>query len=214
MIFLVCRTLPVPVFVSLYTSISEVLIALENILSYETAAITIHALITSRIVNGFCLLYWHHWFFLRKLHLAHNATARVLTKTEKFDHITHIERPSPIRARIKFKLLILKKSLHGTAPLYLSNVLVPYNPVCTLTNVYWYSMNLVCIGRSSFLSHHTNPLELVACEYQMLFITSATLELVKSILIQPSLYLILFHMIIFIFCIVHCFCFLVFMSVP
>ena len=88
--------------------------------------------------------------------------------------------------------------------MFLSHI-IQFARVGLLTNGYWYSMNLVGIGRSSFLSHHTNPLELVAWEYQMLFITSATLELVKSILIQPSLYLILFHMIIFIFCIVHCF---------
>ena len=86
-------------------------------------------------------------------------------------------------------------------PMFLSHI-IQFARVGLLTNGYWYSMNLVGIGRSSFLSHHTNPLELVAWEYQMLFITSATLELVKSILIQPSLYLILFHMIIFIY--LHC----------
>jgi hypothetical protein len=110
--------------------------SIRKILSFDTAAIIIHALITSRIDNGNSLLIGITDHLIRKLQLAQNATARVLTKTRKFDHITPILKDLhwlPIRARIKFKLLILTwKSLHGTAPIYLSNVLVPYNPVRTL----------------------------------------------------------------------------------
>ena len=39
----------------------------------------------------------------------------------------------PVRERIYFKLLLLTwKALNGLAPLYISNLLLPYQPVCAL----------------------------------------------------------------------------------
>ena len=73
---------------------------------------------------------------LRKLQLAQNAAARILTKIRKFDHITPILKDLhwlPVRERINFKLLLLTwKAINGLAPSYISNLLVPYQPVRAL----------------------------------------------------------------------------------
>ena len=110
--------------------------AAYSILSNETAATIIHALITSRIDNGNSLLTGVTDHSLRKLQLAQNAAARILTKTRKFDHITPILKDLhwlPVRERINFKLLLLTwKVIDGLAPSYISNFLVPYKPVCAL----------------------------------------------------------------------------------
>ena len=97
---------------------------IRKILTDETAATIIHALITSRIDNGNSLLTGITDRLIRKLQLAQNAAARILTKTRKFDHITPILKDPhwlPIRERIDFKILILTwKTLNGTAPEYLT----------------------------------------------------------------------------------------------
>ena len=104
---------------------------IRKILTDETAATIIHALITSRIDNSNSLLTGiTDRGIIRKLQLAQNAAARILTKTSKFDHITPILKDLhwlPIRERIDFKILILTwKALNGNAPEYLSNLLIPY----------------------------------------------------------------------------------------
>ena len=110
--------------------------SIRKILTTETAATIIHALITSRIDNGNSLLTGISERLLCKLQLAQNAAARILTKTRKFEHITPILKELhwlPVRERIQFKLLILTwKSLNGIAPEYLSNLLVPYKPTRAL----------------------------------------------------------------------------------
>ena len=107
--------------------------SIRKILTTETAATIIHALITSRIDNGNSLLTGISEHLLRKLQLAQNAAACILTKTKKFEHITPVLKELhwlPVRERIQFKLLVLTwKSLNGIAPQYLSNLLVPYKPI-------------------------------------------------------------------------------------
>ena len=85
----------------------------RKILATETAAIVIHALITSitsRIDNGNSILTGISERSLRKLQLAQNAAALILTKPRKFVHITLSLKELhwlPIRKRIQFNLLIL-----------------------------------------------------------------------------------------------------------
>ena len=110
--------------------------SIRKILTFDTAATIIHALITSRIDNGNSLLFGITDHLLHKLQLLQNAAARILTKTRKFDHITPILKDLhwlPVRQRIHFKLLLLTwKALHGTSPTYIANILVPYHPKRTL----------------------------------------------------------------------------------
>ena len=110
--------------------------SIRKILSNETAATIIHVLITSCIDNGNSLLTGVTDHSLRKLQLAQNAAARILTKTRKLPHIAPILKDLhwlPVRERINFKLLLLTwKAINGLAPSYISNLLVPYKPVRAL----------------------------------------------------------------------------------
>ena len=64
-----------------------------------------------------------------------NNAARVVTHTQKHDHITSILKEQhwlPVRKRIEFKILLLAyKRLHGTAPSYLRELL---KKVCPTTD--------------------------------------------------------------------------------
>ena len=59
-----------------------------------------------------------------------------LTKTTKFDPITPILASLhwlPVQARADFMVnLLTHKALHGLAPPYLSEVIIPYTPTCSL----------------------------------------------------------------------------------
>ena len=69
---------------------------------------------------------------IHRLQLAHNAAARMVTKSFKFDHITPLLRDLhwlPILKRIQFKILVLTfKILHRDAPGYLCELLNWYHP--------------------------------------------------------------------------------------
>ena len=69
---------------------------------------------------------------IHRLQLAHNAVARVVTKSFKFEHITPALRDlhwHPILKRIQFKIIVLTfKILHRDAPGYLHELLTWYHP--------------------------------------------------------------------------------------
>lgn len=110
--------------------------SIRKILSDESAATIIHALITSRLDNGNSLLYGINEQHLNKLQLCQNAAARILTNTRKYDHITPILKDLhwlPVRQRIEFKIILLTwKSLNGLAPSYIADLLNIYTPTRTL----------------------------------------------------------------------------------
>ena len=65
-----------------------------------------------------------------------NAAARLLTNTKKRDHITPVLATLhwlPVVFRIDFKILLITfKAQKGLAPLYISELLPPYDPPCGL----------------------------------------------------------------------------------
>ena len=65
-----------------------------------------------------------------------NTAARILTRTPKNYHITPVLASLhwlPVKARADFKVLLLTyKALHGLAPTYLSDLVLPYIPTRTL----------------------------------------------------------------------------------
>ena len=71
-----------------------------------------------------------------KLQLVLNTAARIFTRTPKFDHISPALASLhclPVKARADFKVLLLTyKALHGRAPTYLSDLVLPYIPTRTL----------------------------------------------------------------------------------
>ncbi len=69
---------------------------------------------------------------LNKLQVVQNSAARILTRTRMRDHITPVLESLhwlPVSFRVDFKILMLTyKALHGLAPQYLSELLIPYTP--------------------------------------------------------------------------------------
>ena len=73
---------------------------------------------------------------IKTLQLIQNAAARVLTGTRKRDHISPVLASLPVKFRIEFKILPLTyKALHGQAPSYLKELIVPYYPTRTLRSL-------------------------------------------------------------------------------
>ncbi|KAF7704817.1 hypothetical protein HF521_021889, partial [Silurus meridionalis] len=109
---------------------------LRNMLSISDAEKLVHAFMTSRIDYCNALLGGCPASLINKLQLVHNAAARVLTRSRKYDHITPILSSLhwlPVKFRIDYKLLLLTyKTLNGVAPMYLSSLLTRYNPSCSL----------------------------------------------------------------------------------
>ena len=101
---------------------------ISKFLFRENLLTVIRAFITSRLdyCNG--LLYGLPNTELIKLQRVQNATARSVTSTRKYDHITPILRQLqwlPVKFRIHFKLLLLSfKALYGIAPKYIVDLLV------------------------------------------------------------------------------------------
>ena len=105
-------------------------------MSQADAEKLVHAFVTSRLDYCNSLLSGCSNKSLRTLQLIQNAAARVLTGTKIRDHISPILASLhwlPVKSRIEFKILLLTyKALHGQAPSYLKELIVPYCPSRTL----------------------------------------------------------------------------------
>ncbi|KAK0136078.1 Transmembrane protein 81 [Merluccius polli] len=94
----------------------------------------IHAFISSRLdyCNGNGLLTGLPQKSIKQLQLIQNAAARVLTRTKRSEHITPVLKSLhwlPVSYRIDFKVLLLVyKSLNGSGPEYMNDILVEYKP--------------------------------------------------------------------------------------
>ena len=96
----------------------------------------IHAFVTFKLDSYNSLLYSLPKYCIQKLQSVLNAAARLLSYTSKYDHITPVLAELhwlPVEKRIIFKILLLTyKALHSQAPIYISELLVPYKPARTL----------------------------------------------------------------------------------
>ena len=105
---------------------------IRHLLDRRTAAILVHAYVTSRLDNGNALLFGLPKTLLCRLQRVQNAAARLVSLTGRRDHITlvlHGLQWLAVRQRVIFNVLILTyKALHGVAPQYLSEVLSWYRP--------------------------------------------------------------------------------------
>ena len=98
------------------------------------------SLVTSRLDYGNALLYNVNSSVIARLQRVQNTAAKMITRKKKFDSIT----PSimqlhwlPVKYRSHFKLLFyVFKSLHGKAPTYLEELIVPYTPGRSLRSEY------------------------------------------------------------------------------
>uniref|UniRef100_A0A8P4GNX2 Reverse transcriptase domain-containing protein n=1 Tax=Dicentrarchus labrax TaxID=13489 RepID=A0A8P4GNX2_DICLA len=111
----------------------------RHILSQTDAEKLIHAFVTSRLDYCNSLLSGCPNKSIKTLQLIQNAAARVLTGTRKRDHISPVLASLhwlPVKCRIEFKILLLTyKALHGQAPSYLKELIVPYYPTRTLRSL-------------------------------------------------------------------------------
>ena len=124
---------------------------IRNHLDDDTAARTINALITSRLDNNNSLLAGTSHANIHRLQLAQNASARVLTRSRKYDSIGPILKQLhwlPVERRITFKILTqVYKALNDSLyPLYLRQLFVEYSPRRSLRSSDAY--RIVCVPRS------------------------------------------------------------------
>uniref|UniRef100_A0A8K9XAS1 Reverse transcriptase domain-containing protein n=1 Tax=Oncorhynchus mykiss TaxID=8022 RepID=A0A8K9XAS1_ONCMY len=101
---------------------------IRNFLSKNDAEKCIHAFVTSRLDYCNVLLSGYPDKALNKRQLVLNTAARI----KKIDHITPVLASRhwlPVKARADFNVLLLTyKALHGLAPTYLSDLVLPYIP--------------------------------------------------------------------------------------
>uniref|UniRef100_A0A8C5CK28 Reverse transcriptase domain-containing protein n=1 Tax=Gadus morhua TaxID=8049 RepID=A0A8C5CK28_GADMO len=99
---------------------------IRPMLSAVDAETLIHAFVSSRLDYCNALFLGLPNSTTKSLQLVHNAAARLLTRTRKFDHITPILASLhwlPITFRSDFKVLLLTyKALHGLSPSYLKDL--------------------------------------------------------------------------------------------
>lgn len=112
---------------------------LRPFLSPSDAEKLVHAFITCRLDYCNSLYSALPKKSLQKLQYVQNCAARMLTNTSLREHITPVLKKLhwlPVRVRIDFKTLILTfKVVHGTAPVYLCDLVKFYTPSRNLRSV-------------------------------------------------------------------------------
>ena len=108
----------------------------RSVLLQKAAETLVHAFVTSRLDYCNALMYGLPACTISKLQRLQNSAPGVVTRSRKFDHITPILRDLhwlPVSKRITFKVLILTyRALHGLAPDYIADLVMPYSPVRSL----------------------------------------------------------------------------------
>ena len=124
-------------------------------LDSNTAAAVINALITSRLDLNNALLLGTSSANIKRLQLAQNSAARLLSGSRKHDHITPILAQLhwlPVPKRILFKTLsVIYQAIHDPlAPAYLQEMLTEYAPRRSLRSEDSYKQLVVPRVRSSY----------------------------------------------------------------
>lgn len=103
---------------------------IRRFLDRETTVRLVHAFITSRLDYCNSLHVALPKILLSKLQRLQNSAARLVCLTKRRDHITPILQELhwlPVKERVNFKILLLTyKSLHGLAPRYINDLLIPH----------------------------------------------------------------------------------------
>ena len=127
---------------------------IRKYLSTEASEKLIHAFVSSRLDNGNSLLFGIADYHINRLQSIQNTAARILTKTGKYDHITPVLEGLhwlPLKQRIIFKIVTLTyRCLHGLAPSYLAELLVPYTPERSLRSSDSYQLKVPRSKTKSF----------------------------------------------------------------
>ncbi len=106
--------------------------ALKSYLTPAPLITVTHAFITSRIDYCNSLLYGIPELSIQKLQRIQNSAAKVITNTQKYNHITPVLKHLhwlPVKQRIVFKILLIAyKALNGLAPEYIRELITPKEP--------------------------------------------------------------------------------------
>lgn len=104
----------------------------------------VHAFVISQLDYGNSLLAGLPDVRLDGLRRVQNSAARLITGARKFESITpHLRSLHwlPIRQRIDFKIAVLvHRCLHGSAPSYLAELIIPYCPPRALRSASLYQL--------------------------------------------------------------------------
>ncbi|KAK2175828.1 hypothetical protein NP493_704g01007 [Ridgeia piscesae] len=96
----------------------------------------VNAIITSRLDYCNALLYGTSTVNIARLQRIHNTAARLITGSPRSDSATPLLRELhwlPIVCRVDFKLLVFTyKAMHNDTPVYLCELVCPYQPTRTL----------------------------------------------------------------------------------
>ena len=110
--------------------------SVQHVLPTEALERLVHAFITVRLDYCNAVLVGISGKSLYKLQLLQNSAARVVSRTNKYEHITPVLKNLhwlPVKQRIDYKVLILAyKALHGLSPGYIADMLTRYTPTRTL----------------------------------------------------------------------------------
>ena len=113
----------------------------------------IHAFVSSRLDYCNALYFGLDQRLIKRLQLVQNAAARLLTGTRRHEHITPVLASLhwlPVAQRVQYKMLLMVfKSLNGTAPSYLSELLSKQEYSRTLRSS---SQSLLAVPRSKLKS--------------------------------------------------------------
>ena len=94
---------------------------MRRYLNVESTEKLVHALVTSRLDNCNVVLFGLPDYLIKRLQYVLNAAARLVSLTNKYDHITPIMMQLhwlPVKERINFKILLTTfKALHDINPL-------------------------------------------------------------------------------------------------
>ena len=103
---------------------------IRSFISEDACKMLVNALVTSRLDYGNALLYGITKNLTDKLQRVHNTAARLIARTKKTEHITSVLirlHWPPVEYRSQYKLIIyVFKTLHGLAPVYLTELVKPY----------------------------------------------------------------------------------------
>ena len=109
----------------------------------------VNSLVTSRLDYGNALLHGIPKGLTSRLQRLQNRAARLITRIRKMEHITPVLKTLhwlPISYRSQYKLMMYTyRALNDTAPVYLKELVVPYQPTRSLRSA---SENLLTVPRT------------------------------------------------------------------
>ena len=119
----------------------------RHLLTQSITEKLVHAFITARLDYCTSILYGLPKRLIQRLQRIQNTAARLVTRTNRDDHITPVLKGLhwlPVQERITYK------TIHGSAPSYLSELVSSYTPSRSLRSS---SKNLLCRRKTKLLQY-------------------------------------------------------------